>query len=166
MAQCCSLFGIELMNISSRQFEEIQVQWRKSVRYLLDLHPRTHNSLLHHITGSPSIESIIYSRIICFIKRGLEHENKFISFFFNNSVYNLHSYTSRNMYLILRRRGISYAEFRAKSENWLKQKCKAEQAPDWIANTVIELLQCRDGLLETNLQQDQLKDILNHLCTQ
>ena len=154
------------MDISSKQFDEIQIQWRKSVRYLLNLHPRTHNAMLPHITGSPSPKAMIHSRILCFMKRGLQHKDEYISFFFKNCVTNLHSYMSRNMNIILGQLSISHATMLRRSEAWLKARCKDEQAPDWKAKMAKELIQCRDGALECNLSPEELKQILNHLCTE
>ena len=67
-AQCCSMYGIELIDITSPQFEKLQIQWRKSIRYLINLHPRTHNELLPHIVGTPNVQSLVYSRILCFFR--------------------------------------------------------------------------------------------------
>ena len=114
--------------------------------------------------GRPSIKSLIYSRIICFIKRGLEHENRLISFFFRNSIQNLHSYLSRNMYIVLQFLNITYEDLRNRSETWLKRACKAEPAMDWRAALLRELMQCRDGIMLCPLQPEEINDIINHLC--
>ena len=170
-SQCCKFFGIELIDVSCKQFEDLQLQWRKFVRYLLNLHPRIHNAMLPHLIGSPSPKAIIYSRIysriICVIERGLQHEDKYISFFYRNSVINLHSYMSRNMNIILRFLNITYTSMLKKSESWLKSKCKAEQAPDWRAKMAIDLMQCRearDGLIECHLSTEELRQLLTYLC--
>ena len=163
-SQCCSLFGIELMDLSSTQMAELELQWRKSVRHLMNLHPRTHNNLLAHIMGMSSIASIVHSRIICFIKRGLENKNVLIAYFFRNSMLNLHSYLSRNMYIILGKLNLVYTDLRSKSENWLKRACKSEPEMDWKAKMVKELVQCRDGTIECPLNLNEINMILTHLC--
>ena len=76
-SQCCSLYGVEIIDIMSKQFRDIEVQWRKSVRYLTELHPRTHNELIPHVVGTPSIQQIMFSRILCFAKKELNHSHTY-----------------------------------------------------------------------------------------
>ena len=99
-AQYLSLYGVELIDMSFAQFNELQLRWRKSIRYLLNLHPRTHNNLLPHIIGTPTVESQIFSRIMTFVSRGIKHSNAYISFFFKNCIVNMHSYMCHNINVI------------------------------------------------------------------
>ena len=149
----------------SRQFCDIEVQWRKSIIYLTNLHPRTHNEFIPHVVGSPSIRSTIYSRIICFAKKGLNHSNTLINFFFRNCVVNMYSYMSRNINIILRKLNISFNEMITRPESWLKSRCSAMSAPDWRARLVCELIQCREGSMQCDLDADQIKEMLTFLCT-
>ena len=100
-SQCASLFGIELIDIMSNQFQTLQVKWRKCARYLSDVHPRTHNALVPSIMGTLSVGNQIYSRILCFMKKGLCQKNDYISFFYKNCMLNMHSYMSTNVNIIL-----------------------------------------------------------------
>ena len=163
-SQCCSLYGVELLDLMSDEFQKIKVQWRKSIRYMINLHPRTHNDLLPHVIDGPNVESIIYSRMQCFAKKGLSHDNAFISYFFKNCLMNMHSYMSRNVNTTLRRHNITHRELLTRSEAWLKRRCKATPAPDWRARMVCELIQCREGSLQCNLDAEQINDMLTHLC--
>ena len=163
-SQCCSLYGVELIDIMSKQFNEIQVQWRKSIRHLINLHPRTHNDLLPHVIGAPNAKSIIFSRILCFAKKGLNHSNGYIRFFFRNCFTNMHSYMSRNINIIMRSIGVTYGDMLVKSESWIKRRCKSTPDPDWRARIVCELIQCREGSMQCGLAPDEINEILTNLC--
>ena len=73
---------------------------------------------------------------------------------------------SRNMYIILRRLNLSYADLRSKSERWLKRACKAEPEMDWKAKLIKELMQCRDGVVQCPLSTHEMNMVLEHLCTE
>ena len=163
-AQCCNMYGIELIDITSPQFDKLQVQWRKSIRYLVNLHPRTHNDLLPHIVGSPNAQSLVYSRIICFFRKGLKHDSDYIEFFFKNCLINMHSYMCKNVNVILRKIGITINDILTKSETWLKKICKRVDPPDWKNVIVNELIRCRDGTMECGLSNEEINMLLLTLC--
>ena len=164
-AQCCNLFGIELMDINSKQFELICVKWRKCIRYLLDIHPRTHNAFIPDLIESPSIQNQIHSRIISFFHKGYLHKNSYISFFFRNSLVSMCSYMSRNVYNIANRINTNINEIISRPLSWVKARCKPKLECDWRVNFIKELLMCRDGTLECNLSMIEIVDLLNEICT-
>ena len=164
-AQCCNLFGIELMDINSKQFEQICVKWRKCVRYVLDVNPRTHNVFIPNLIESPSIQHQIYSRILAFFYKGYRHKNEYVSFFFRNSLVCLSSYMSRNVFNIANRIETNVNEILNRPLNWVKNRCKPKLDCDWRINLIKELLMCRDGNLECNLSMIEIVDLLNEICT-
>ena len=163
-SQCNPMFGIELIDILSNQFKTLKVKWRKCVRYLCDVHPRTHNELVPTIMGSPSIEGQVYSRILCFVKKGLQHKNDYISFFYKNCMINMHSFMSTNVNIILQYVNLTQEELRLYSEAFIKKKFKSMVNHDWKSNMVNELLRCRDGVMECGLSSQEINELLTVLC--
>ena len=159
------MFEIEVINILSDQFKTLQIKWRKCARYLCDMHPRTHNVLVPTIMGTQSIERQIYSRILCFMKRGLCHKSSFISFFYQNCMLNLHSYMSTNVNIILQNINLTMEDLKTRSELFIKRKIKSLTTVDWKANLVNELLRCRDGIMDCGLSKIEVVELLNTLCT-
>ena len=129
------------------------IKWRKCIRYILGLHPRTINFLIPHIIESPSVEHQIYSRMLCFFSKGLQHDDEYIAFFFRNCMSGLYSYMSKNIYNILNRVGLSSNNLFTDSQAKLKRLCKPVLEEDWRVNMTKELLLCRDGLLECNISK-------------
>ena len=163
-AQTCTFYGCELIDLASNQFDTMNTQWRKSIRYLLNLHPRTHCNLLPYIVGTPTAEQQMHARILCFFRRGLMHKSNYVRFFFRNCLVEKHSWMSRNVHSLCHKLSIAPAELSSKSERWLKSQCKHMEPADWRAGLVCELLSCRDGTMECPLTPQELSDTLNFLC--
>ena len=165
-SQCCSLYGIELLDLESFQLDRLLVQWRKSIRYVLGLHPRTHSYLLPHIVGSPNIEGTIYSRLASFFKKGYFSNNSLVASLFKNCVLNYSSIMCRNINIILRKLNLNLNEFLMLSECNIKQRCKGigMPDPDWRVGVVMDLLGCRDGAIECGLTKDEVEDLLKSIC--
>ena len=122
--------------------------------------------ILPGVIESPSIDYIIYSRILCFFSKGLKHDSEYISFFFKNCLTGLHSYMSKNIYCITNRTGIEVNDILLKSEYWIKRVCKPNIVEDWRSNMIKELLLCRDGMLDCDLSDDDINELMIYLCTQ
>lgn len=165
-SQCNSFYGCELIDLSSTQFDNLVVNWRKSIRYLLDIPFRTHNCLLPYIINTPSANSQIYSRIICFMKNGLQHNSEYISFFFRHCIRNFNSYMSKNVNIICRKLNIRAEDITHKSKRWIKQSVKLiDPSPDWRRSVINELLRCRDGELDNSLSKEEIDAMLEYVCT-
>ena len=164
-AQCCNLFGIELIDINNKQFDSICIKWRKCVRYVLNISPRTHNDFLPMLIESPSIQYQIYSRILSFFYKGYHHKSSYVSFFFRNSLVSLSSYMSRNVYNIANRINTNFCEIIRRPLSWVKNKCKPKLEYDWRINMIKELLSCRDGTLQCNLSKLEIVELMNTICT-
>ena len=51
-SQCTALYGAQLWDIEDRCIEAMNIAWRKSIRFLLGLHPRTKSYILPYIAIS------------------------------------------------------------------------------------------------------------------
>ena len=64
---CMSLYNCVLWDFNKNEFNKFQVQWRKSIRKLLNIPIRTHNNLLSLICGDIDVDLQIYRRFVKFI---------------------------------------------------------------------------------------------------
>ena len=154
------------MDVHKPQFEIVQKKWRKCIRYVLSLHPCTHNDILPSVIESPSIDYTIYSRILCFFSKGLKHKCEYVSFFFRNCLTGLHSYMSKNIFCIANRIGMNLNDILLKSEHWIKRICKPNVVENWRCKMIKELLLCRDHELNCDLSDADINEFLTYLCTQ
>ena len=65
---CMPLYGSVLWDFSHRSVERFYTAWRKGVRSLLRLHPRTHCALLAPICSDFEVETQLMSRVVKFIR--------------------------------------------------------------------------------------------------
>ena len=162
---CNTFYGCELCDIMSNQFNHIFVNWRKSIRYLLDLPYRTHCCLLPHIVDVPNASTQIFQRIICFFKKGLHHGSTYVQAFYRHCLMNNNSFMTRNVNIICRKIDISPHDLVNKTLNQLKTKLRATDPPwDWRSNIIKELLAIRDGTFDCILDVHEIDNVLNFLC--
>ena len=65
-SQCMALYGSQLWNLSDSNINKLSITWRKSVRYLVGLPPRTSSYILPYLMNSCNIVDIIMERQILF----------------------------------------------------------------------------------------------------
>ena len=165
-AQCTRFYGCQLMDIQSNQFKELERSWRVSVRYLLGLEPRTHSVFLPGLTNSMSVSAQIHSRMLCFFKEGINHNEPYISFFFMNCISGTHSYSGRNINILLRQYGLIFRELKVNSTSWLKKKVKEHDIePSWKVSVIRDLLLCRDGVRDCGFNLNEVNIMLRYICT-
>ena len=164
---CNTFYGCELCDIMSNQLNHIFVNWRKSIRYLLDLPYRTHCYILPVVMNTPNANTKICQRIICFFKKGLQHCSEYVQSFYKHCIINHNSFMARNVNVICRRINISPHDLINKSISSLKKGLKeTEQPMDWKCSMVKELLGLRNGSVNWILDKDDISFPLNYLCVE
>ena len=78
-AYCVNLYGTMLWNISPKYLDAFSVAWRKCIRKLLNLNPRTHNGLIPIIVSDSTIDFKIHRQYVNFISNCLRSDNKLVS---------------------------------------------------------------------------------------
>ena len=165
-SQNLSLYGCQLWNLEDRNMNLLCKTWRKCCRWLLKLHPQTHNNLLPGLMHTPPPDVIVKERILSFVVDGLNHPSFLISQFFRNSLISNSSYIVSNVNSIIDSFQFRYQEIFNLKRNDIKRRVTALQTSnDWRLELVTEILDVRDGLKATNLNYAELSEILNYVCT-
>ena len=73
---CMSVYGSQLWEYSSRVCEQFFVAWRKAIRRLCNISPRTHNHLLPLIVNDLPIDTQLHKRFINFFVKALHSDNR------------------------------------------------------------------------------------------
>jgi hypothetical protein len=97
---CMPLYGCVLWDFSHRSIERFYIAWRKAVRALLGLHPRTHCALLHHVCGDQDPESQLLARCVSFCKSLARSPNAIVRKCFAIALQGSRSHVGRNLSLI------------------------------------------------------------------
>ena len=75
---CMSVYGSQLWDLSHNLCNVYYTAWRKCIRRLLSLSPRTHSSLLHLICLDCPIDVQLHLRFIKFFQNCLQSDNIYI----------------------------------------------------------------------------------------
>ena len=164
---CTSLYGIILCNISCKQFSEFEILWRKCVRRIMKLHPRTHNDIVHLLSNNLPLYHLTLSWIMSFYWKSL------------------HSSNISCQYLTVSNMGINYRKIcntlyvhfnkmiNVKSLNNIISQCTRNIRDQWLSEisnetkvkyeTCLELLEARDDFIHINLNKDEIA-VLHYVC--
>ena len=169
---CTSLYGIVLCDITAKGFTEIEVAWRKCLRRILRVNPRTHN-IVYLISSSMPLKYIVLKRIMSFLYSIHESENMSCKYIAKCCKYQTMSNMGRNYSVLSTVTNVvnlfdgneSYSVNFYKKElynHWFNQLNK-----DLVNTSVIcrELIDVRDGILNNCLGNDSNKLLLDFLCT-
>ena len=102
---CSSFYGSPLLNFE--KFEPLAVCWRKCIRSLLRLHPRTHRILIPLIVARPDIETELQRRFIKFWQSCWTSDNLVLRMSTRMSV-NSTSVVACNLRVVLAKFGLNF----------------------------------------------------------
>ena len=167
-ANCSSYYGSQLLDLQNPAVNRLNVAWRVSSRRILGVNPRTHSNLLPSLMKSLPPVTEISGRMFSFFKNGIEHESKIISFYFNNCFVLRESVMYRNMSFISYKTGIDvnnmlYGDTRVNDvKKLLRESHKYEEM--WRINIIRELINCKEGVLESSYDRGEIGFVLDFLC--
>ena len=114
--------------------------------------------------GTAPIGDIIMYRMLCFFIAGLNHTDNLISYFYKNVLLSNTSYMSANISKIIEHFNINYHDLFNINKNQLKQTLNEKKGvKDWQCNLVEELLTMREHNLEANLDNKEIKFMLENV---
>ena len=167
-SQCLSLYGCELWDLRNKDLDKLSCEWRKCSRRILGVDPRTHNLLIPALMSTPALETLVYSRIMSFCIKGLNHPSGSIKFLFQNALQNSGSPFSNNVKTICHKLGMSVKDACSFTVSKIKSlvkksfKCDVEPA---VIQLITELIDIRDGQLFCIFSPNEINDCLSALCT-
>ena len=159
---CIGLYGCELWNLESLEMKELSVAWRVCCRRVLGLHPRTHCNLIPALIGTRPVKSLLDQRILTFVQKCLNHENKLVQDVINNVLIENFSYVKRNINIIIDSYKIRYCDLF--NERLLRIDMSIDTYTDWKTNIITELINCRDGIAESILNFEEINHVIYDLC--
>ena len=161
---CTNLYGIILCDISSPDFKNIVVCWRKSLRRIFHLPNNTHNSIVNHLNSQIPLELSIYKRIYKFYNNMLNSSNEIVKCVTARLKYSNSNFAT-NIKLLEYKFDISDMNI-SKFNDLVKSKHNTSKTNiQWLMNIIFELIDIRDGVSNTQLNRQYILDIIEQLCT-
>ena len=140
--------------------------WNICCRKVLNLPPSTRTYLIHNIKDTLPIRNIIMNRILNFFTSGVNHNCALISDFFKNVLLSNSSHMSTNVNTILQFLNVNYSDLFNLNKGQIRQLFENKtDEPDWRCNFMKELLFIRENQHSIDLNENEIKMILEYLAT-
>ena len=167
---CMCFYGSQLANLASPEINTILAEWRKAVRRILGVPPRTHSNLLYHVVGSPPLDVILHQRFIKYFYAGYTSHNVIVRDIFKGAVY-LPTQMGNNLRHVLNKihMGVNCVDIctpqhinNALLEMWM---CSCIESDIRVAFHINEVICMRDTHETSILNRAECFAIINCLCT-
>ncbi len=170
---CTSLYGCELWLLDNNSIDDLCIAWRKGLRKIWNVSPRTHCSLLPLICNCLPLFDELCQRFLKFAHKCLFHGTDLVR---SVALYSIlygrgFSLLGRNVSFCMQRYDISVLDvfngaFAGSIHVFVRNSYDAHTLA--LANLLGELLQLRDGALELPLSQLSIGDInaiIDFICS-
>ena len=158
---CCSFYGSPLWSISGAAVQALCVDWRKALRSMWRLNPRTHCDLITALLSQIPLIVSLKKRFAKFINRCLSSHNTTLQFISCVAINNPFSRTGTNYRDLLNYHGILNSNNVIQSE-WSKKLIPLHND----VKTLQELIEIRDGYKECfGFTQEDINNFITNLCT-
>jgi hypothetical protein len=152
-------------------FDVLNKEWRKVMRRVWGVPPRTHCNLIPHIAECTPPEVFLYQRFIGFFASGINSENDVVSSLFHNSIL-YPTRLGRNLCCILDRANHSILNIKHINGSYLKKSIVQQWGRNVLECNIYKGQQIRELVLERDslspwiLSKQQCQDIITILCTE
>jgi hypothetical protein len=172
---CTSYYGCEIWRLDNMTIESLCTAWRKGLRRIWDLPPRTHNYLLHAISNCLPLFDEICLRILNFTRSCVYHKSGLIRFVASHSVFCTagRSALGSNIMYCARRYGCRLYNILRGPANGNKRRISSfvfnatDSESSGLANLLQELISIRDNELalpRDSLSERDINDVITTIC--
>ena len=168
---CCSLYGVVLCNIYTKSTENLKVAWRKAIRRIYKISPRTHNKFLPLLCNNMYIEMILEMRIFKFYQSILKSKCSAVKYVARCCLYQ----STSNMGNNISNMQIKYSSFvkhivtnnynKFRNEVMNNMLADVNTIDEAMAGVCMELIEMRDGMMFSNLSTNECMELINEICT-
>ena len=163
-SHCNSFYGTNIANLYDKDITSLDKAWRVAIRILFELHKKTHSNLLPSLINSSPPSTIIRHRMIKFIKNNLNNKSDYIKYFMNNCLTVKDSIMYKNLIKVAFEQNLEVSRL-LHLRNSQINKLFMIQSCNWRSNIIREILYCLEGSLNVCFVENDLKFILDYICT-
>ena len=168
---CCSMYGSQLWDLTSKTVEKMLTQWRKAHRLALTVPPNTHNDLLPLIADNMSLRSILDCRYLSFYKSIATSKNSIVSFTAKYKLFDSTSTLGKNMTHLLHKYQLDVNDIVTLSKCSARELCynrwiaKINNEYPLYAQGINEMITMKEGLCYRTLSNEDCNAFINSLST-
>ena len=167
---CMCLYGCTLWDFSSKVVDRFYIRWCKCIRRLLHLHPRTHSNLLCLICDDKDVKRQLHMRVLKFAHDISCSKNKCVQLCAYLSIHGSCSELSNSLNHISNVYHLDKYDVPDMSVNYINNVlCRYDDNcftdhERYCAKSIQELLDMKNNR-NTNFNQQEIMDLLEHFCT-
>ena len=167
---CTSFYGFHICGFYTTEIDKLYVAWRKALRKVWGLPSMTHNRLLPHITDSLPVNVMLAKRYIKHFMSGYVNKNTTVRSVFRSALYNV-SRLGNNIRQICYDFNVDLSALDTLGANGIVKMINDVWNDNFdvedkhIGIQIKELCNKRDSLDEWVLEEGEIRDIIQTLCT-
>ncbi len=162
-----SFYGSNLWDFYTKEFSSVCKTWNVAIRRIFNLPLQTHCRIVYKLCPFKHVEHSLKCRFIKFMSCNLQSRNDIIRYIANMCFNDKSSQSGRMYFKILNEYNVPMFEM---ADSILHQmnshyEISTDMADEqWKLDMIYELIDCDNGVLATNLLQEEARDILEFLC--
>ena len=163
---CMSLYGSQLWDYCGNDINKLYTTWRKCVRKLFRLSPRTHSRLLHYICLDLPPDTQLHKRFLKFCHTALRSNNSCLKMCANMTLMGSASTFCQSYNLICDKYNIARYSILSNSLNHIIQHTSVhntDSTDERISNFIRDLIHTRDNC-ETKITSIEAQEMLDYIC--
>ena len=158
-----SMYGSNLWDLFDCHAEKLYISWNVLIRTTFKLHFATHRYIVYNLTKIPHIRISLLKRFVKFHDKLCNSTKPEVRHLCNIQKFDCRSTFGRNYFNILKEYKI--CDIHELDTNNISMPIDINENDKWILPFLKELLNVRDGTLETNLSALEINDIIDYVCT-
>ena len=161
---CMSLYGSVLWDYSASVVHNFYKTWRRCVRMLVDLPPRTHSIYISHILDDLPIETQLHKRFLKFLNSVLLNDNALLVLCGKLSINGSKSNVCNSFNFICHKYNIKNKMSMFSNFGLMSEVSNQLSEPDQInISNIKDILYIRDSM-STNFSKCELNDLINYFA--
>lgn len=166
---CMNIYGSQMWQYNDKKhLKTFYTAWRKNIRRIWDVNPRTHNTLLHHINDCLPIDILLEKRCIKFIWNLINSDQQLYSRIVHYSLNNCDTPIGENVRYFMHKYQLSYKDWysslshiNTKIYRYVNLHC-TNMIHTGIA--IRDLCESRDSGSLQNFNKDECRLLIDSLC--
>ena len=164
-----SFYGSGTWDINSAECEKLYRSWNVTIRLVYNLDRCTHRYLIEPVSQCLHPKVMIASRFVTFYKSLVKSEKFGVRFLAKLNERDQRTVLGKTLHSLLNQCGLQESRLEDLCASIVKRKCTYFSVPEdqkWRLPMLQELIRIRDGnLLIENMGQQDIKEMIEHLCT-
>ena len=162
-----ALYGSTLWQLNSEEHLKLNRAWNTAVKMIWELPHATHTCFLESLSPVPHLQSVLNGRFVGFIQSLRNPKNELLPLLFNLTCSDLSTVTGQNVNFLMTKLEKPTLSALINDRISIKKSRVYElsNTENWKISLIKEISLIKKELLEVTFEDEDLEEILMHICT-